>query len=70
MSYFIEVTMQAERCPPGCRLCETACPVDIFAWEDAPARTVVVPENADECTLCDLCLEVCPVDALTVTKLY
>jgi NAD-dependent dihydropyrimidine dehydrogenase PreA subunit len=47
---------------------EEACPVDIFA---AGAEGVeVVPENLDECVLCELCLDAAPPGAVRVVKLY
>ena len=43
------------------------CPVDIFALEGGRLETV--ESNLDECTLCDLCIEVAG-DAVRVVKLY
>ena len=37
---------------------EEVCPVDIF--RDAGGRVETVPENLDECVLCELCLEAAP----------
>ena len=33
-------------------------------------RPVVVGENEDECTLCELCLQVGVPDTITIVKLY
>ena len=44
------------------------CPVDIFAVADNTLE--IVEENLDECTLCDLCLEVGPPGSVRVLKLY
>ncbi len=49
------------------RKLEEACPVDIFEAGDAGVR--IVAENLDECTLCDLCLEVAP-GKVKIVKLY
>jgi NAD-dependent dihydropyrimidine dehydrogenase PreA subunit len=50
------------------RRLEDACPVDIFA---ATAEgTEIVPENLDECVLCELCLDAAPPGAVRVVKLY
>jgi len=68
---FIELQVIEERCvrEPGCRECVQSCPVDIFARQDqGPA--LVIEENQDECILCDLCLERCPVQAVVLRKLY
>jgi len=44
------------------------CPVNIFAQKpDGTLR--IVGENLDECTLCDLCLDVAP-GKVRVVKLY
>ena len=52
------------------RLAEV-CPVDIFTIEGAgdSARVETVESNLDECTLCDLCIDVAG-DAVRVVKLY
>ena len=47
---------------------EDACPVDIFAATDS--GTEIVPENLDECVLCELCLDAAPPGAVRVVKLY
>ena len=44
------------------------CPVDIFTAQDGRVQTV--PENLDECVLCELCLEAAPDGAVVVKKLY
>ncbi len=45
------------------------CPVSIFAQKQ-DGSLVIQDENLDECTLCDLCLEVAPKGAVQVVKLY
>ena len=44
------------------------CPVGIF--EAGEGRLRIVEENLDECTLCDLCIEVAPGGGVKVVKLY
>ncbi len=45
------------------------CPVNIF--EQAPDGSVcVVPENEDECVLCDLCVQAAPPGGVKIVKLY
>jgi NAD-dependent dihydropyrimidine dehydrogenase PreA subunit len=46
---------------------DEACPVDIFAAQDG---VKVVPENLDECVLCELCLDAAPPGTVVVKKLY
>ncbi|MBI4300219.1 MAG: 4Fe-4S binding protein [Chloroflexi bacterium] len=67
---FIELKIDIDRCRAGqpCRACIESCPVDIFVATDGLAA--VVADNQDECTLCDLCLQRCPTEAVTLTKLY
>ncbi len=45
------------------------CPVDIFD-QNADGTLRIVDHNLDECVLCELCLNVAPLGAVTVTKLY
>ncbi len=45
------------------------CPVNIF--EVAPdGSSRVVPENEDECVLCDLCVQAAPPGGVRIVKLY
>jgi NAD-dependent dihydropyrimidine dehydrogenase PreA subunit len=46
-----------------------ACPVDIFAQDDA-GHLQIVEQNLDECVLCRLCLDAAPAGAVKVIKLY
>jgi NAD-dependent dihydropyrimidine dehydrogenase PreA subunit len=43
--------------------------VDIFTRADG-GTAQVVPENEDECILCNVCVDRCPVDAVSLGKLY
>jgi NAD-dependent dihydropyrimidine dehydrogenase PreA subunit len=45
------------------------CPVDIFAQHD-DGTLRIVPENLDECVLCELCLRAAPAGTVKVIKLY
>ena len=47
---------------------EEVCPVDIFTATNGKVETV--PENLDECVLCELCLEAAPDGTVAVKKLY
>ncbi len=72
MALFIQVTIDEGACAskPACRECVQSCPVDILEREPGERVARVIDENVDECILCDLCVERCPVEAVTVTKLY
>jgi len=70
MSEFIRVEIDFQKCIgiKECGECIGACPVNIFGKKgDHP---VIIQENQDECTLCDLCVEACNPDAITIKKLY
>jgi len=43
--------------------------VDIFARTEG-STAQVVSENEDECILCRLCVDRCPVKAVSLVKLY
>jgi len=45
------------------------CPVDIFA-QNGDGTLRIVPENLDECVLCELCITATPAGAVKVIKLY
>ncbi len=64
----VEVSGEAATDPEIARQLEEVCPVDIF--RNAGGRVETVPENLDECVLCELCLEAAPPGAVVVRKLY
>ncbi len=64
----VEVDDSVVSDPELARKLEEACPVDIFAAEDAGVK--VVRENLDECVLCGLCLDASPPGTVKVVKLY
>ena len=45
------------------------CPVNIFDL-DTEGNAIVVPENEDECVLCDLCVQAAPAGRVRVHRLY
>jgi NAD-dependent dihydropyrimidine dehydrogenase PreA subunit len=47
---------------------EEVCPVDIFTAANGTPEAV--PENLDECILCNLCVDAAPPGAVVVKKLY
>jgi NAD-dependent dihydropyrimidine dehydrogenase PreA subunit len=68
---FVNLEVDASLCArePRCRECVSSCPVDIFVRPDA-GTAQVVPQNEDECILCRLCVDRCPVSAVSLAKLY
>lgn len=67
---FIEVDVDESIAsdPELARKLEEVCPVDIFSA--ANGRVETVPENLDECVLCELCLDASPPGTVVVRKLY
>ncbi len=65
----VEVDQALARDPAIAAKLTEVCPVDIFAQnEDGTLR--IVPENLDECVLCELCINATPAGAVKVIKLY
>jgi len=65
----VELDPQVAAQPETARKLVEVCPVNIF--ELAPEGGArVVPENEDECVLCDLCLQASPPGGLRIVKLY
>ena len=64
----VEVSKPVASDPELASKLEEVCPVDIF--RDAGGRVETVPENLDECVLCELCLEAAPPGGVVVRKLY
>lgn len=70
MGMFIRLEVDQGLCQAAgvCDKVVAVCPVDIFRLEEG--RLAVNPDNEDECTLCDLCLEACPPNAIRLVKVY
>jgi NAD-dependent dihydropyrimidine dehydrogenase PreA subunit len=70
MGEFIRIIINQDKCEDivQTRKWVTVCPVNIF--EVRKDKPVVIAENEDECTLCELCLQSCPEGAITIEKLY
>jgi len=69
---FIKLSIDPKKCisAEGCLTCTKICPVAIFNKASDKTQVEVNEANEDECTLCNLCLEKCPVQAITLQKLY
>ena len=70
MGEFISVEIDFERCPGmgECGNCIPVCPVSIF--DGTGNKIFIIKENEDECTLCELCLDACAGDAITIHRGY
>ena len=69
MGIFIRVAVNDAHVTPAlARSLVALCPVDIFAL--AGDRLTIRPDEEDECTLCELCLNAAPPGALVIHKLY
>lgn len=70
MGLFITAAIDEGKCLglDTCGKCLAACPVNVF--KKGKQIPTVDPENEDECTLCDLCLDVCKPDCIQITKEY
>lgn len=71
MSMFIQIELDPEVASQAevARKLVEICPVDIFAQNDDQS-VMIVEDNLDECTLCDLCIEACPAGTIRIIKLY
>jgi len=71
MAMFIRVEVDPEAAADAelAKKLAEVCPVNIFDL-DADGKAVVVPENEDECVLCDLCVQAAPPGQVRIVKLY
>ena len=69
MGMFIDIELHTNQISPDIASKLVAvCPVDIFTF--ANAQLDIQPQQVDECTLCELCLDEAPAGSLTIHKLY
>jgi NAD-dependent dihydropyrimidine dehydrogenase PreA subunit len=69
MGIFIQVQIDEKRLTPEvAEMILSLCPVDVFALDGE--QLIVQPDQEDECTLCELCLDAAPVGTLTIRKTY
>ncbi len=70
MGIFIKAIVDRSKCLGVSKSgnCIKICPVNIF--EADGDHVVINEENEDECTLCDLCLQKCEPNAISIKKLY
>ena len=62
-----DISVDSDRCQPGCRKCEEACPLDIVkVYEGIGWMSVDIKKEL--CAGCRICWDVCPTGAINVTK--
>ena len=62
-----DISACSEKCEPGCKDCEKACPLGIISVEEGKDGTSVDIKK-DLCASCCICWMECPSDAISVTK--
>jgi len=62
-----DITVDSDKCEPGCRKCEEACPLDIVKVSEDEGRTSVDIKK-EYCAGCRICWDACPAGAINVTK--
>ncbi|MDP6772203.1 MAG: hypothetical protein QF704_15975 [Anaerolineales bacterium] len=69
MGMFIHIDVNRTKLTPDqAESLVNICPVDIFFLDDNIIDTN--SNREDECTLCELCLETSPKDAIAINKSY
>ena len=79
---FPKITIDLEKCtvPFLCKRCLQACPMGVFhvtrvmskekRLEEMDPRVdgnyILYATRRDKCTACNICIDVCPVDAITI----
>ncbi|WP_409199522.1 4Fe-4S binding protein [Methanobrevibacter sp. DSM 116169] len=58
-----KVIIDHDKCQgPSCAECVDTCPMGIFVIEGDK----IVVENEEICSLCEICMDVCPNDAIKI----
>lgn len=70
MGMFIEVKISPDKClvEQGCVICAEACPIGVFI--SCGRQMLTLHQKEDECTLCELCVQRCPAQAIRLLKKY
>ncbi|MEM0050061.1 MAG: 4Fe-4S binding protein [Candidatus Bathyarchaeia archaeon] len=65
-----EVKVDESKCPPGCRICEEACPLHLINVKFSPEGKVIkVDVDKEHCPGCRICEIKCPYDAIHARKI-
>jgi len=58
-----KITIDYDKCQgPSCAECVDTCPMAIFDIEEDK----IIIENEDICSLCEVCMDVCPNEAIKI----
>src|SRR5262245_18803808 len=58
-------TVDAGKCPDGCRECIAACPTSAISYQESKLRL-----DLGRCLFCTDCMEACPTGAIQYTQEY
>lgn len=65
-----EVKVDESKCPPGCKICEEACPLHLINVKfDADGRVTKVEVDSEHCPGCRVCEVKCPYVAIHTRKI-
>lgn len=65
-----EVKIDENKCPPGCKICEEACPLRLISVKfDADGKVIKVDVDSEHCPGCRVCEVKCPYDAIHTRKI-
>ncbi|MEM1883807.1 MAG: 4Fe-4S binding protein, partial [Candidatus Bathyarchaeia archaeon] len=65
-----EVKIDESKCPPGCRICEEACPLHLINVKfDSERKVIKVDVDSEHCPGCRICEAKCPYNAIHTRKI-
>lgn len=65
-----DVKVDESKCPPGCKICEEACPLHLIKVEfDSDGKVIKVNVNSEDCPGCRICEVKCPYGAIHARKI-
>lgn len=66
-----EVEVDESKCPPGCKICEEECPLNLIKvnWKNSLEGRVKIEVDREHCPGCRICELKCPYDAIHIRKI-
>lgn len=65
-----EIKVDENKCPPGCRICEEACPLRLINVKfDSGGKVIRVDVDGEHCPGCRICEIKCPYGAIHTRKI-